>query len=153
MTQRTWLPSDWMDEMPPTFGESPDSFLKRNTAGVLQLTPIGDLEPEDWPQPVDIEVGAEIAFTWVERHDSVAVIVEVDGTYSVRGTIAESANSFWDGNAIADSIGGLVAGDEFNDPLGPGEYDVSVSTWSDESVVFAVRVLESGAASFVEVPK
>jgi hypothetical protein len=60
---RKWLPSEWMDEMPPTLGDSPDAFLKRNANGVLQLAPIdGD---DEWPIPTDIEKGFVVdVWTW-----------------------------------------------------------------------------------------
>ena len=151
---RKWLPSEWMDEMPPRMGTSPDDFLKRNAAGVLQLTPIEkDLDPEDWPQPADIEQGAEIAFCWVEHHGSAMLVVNADGTWRCDEDFPEGTNwYFYDLEHLADSIGELVAGDEgITDPLEPGEYLIEGATWSQDNVVFEVKVLETGAATFVEV--
>lgn len=146
---RKWLPSEWMDEMPPTMADNPSDFLKRNAAGVLQLTPVDECGLD----PTDIEQGAEIAFCWVDRHDSILLTVFEGGTWSVVGDIPESANQFfYDYDAMADDLDTLVKGDAgFTDPLSPGEYDIDVATWSEDSILFHVAVLESGAAAFVEV--
>lgn len=146
---RKWLPSDWMDEMPPQMADSPSDFLKRNAAGVLQLTPLDDCGID----PADIEPGAEIAFCWVDRHDSILLTVFDGGTWSVVGDIPESANQFfYDYDCMADNLDALVKGDPgFTEALTSGEYDIDVATWSEANVIFEVRVLESGAATFTEV--
>lgn len=148
---RKWLPSDWMDEMPPQMADNPSDFLKRNAAGVLQLTPLDDCGVE----PADIEPGAEVAFCWVDRHDSILLTVFEGGTWSVVGDIPDTANNFfYDWDIMAPTLGDLVKGDPgFTDPLTPGEYDIDVATWSEGLNLFQVRVLESGAAEFAELQR
>lgn len=151
MIARSWLPSAWMDEVSPSPSASPDDFLKRNTAGVLQLAPVDD--DSDWLKPEDIEEGAEIGFYWCEQRGTSTLTIHADGTWTVDPPFPTDANTFVDAGSDYETdltIEGLVQAIADTTP-GLQTIEVEAWTWSDE-ILLQVRVLESGAASFVPVP-
>lgn len=151
MTDRKWLPSEWMDEMPPTSSKSPSDFLKRNTDGVLQLTQIDDDESSSLIK--SIELGAEVAFTWYEHRGQSTLTIRDDWTWSIDPPFDADTNCYRSDDADSENIWcemqDLV--DDMRDNDGePGTCEVEGWTWSDD-VLFEVRVLDSGAAEFVPI--
>lgn len=145
---RKWLPAEWLDEMPPTTGDSPDAFLKRNARGVLQLTPIDD----EWPSPVDIEPGAEVVFCWHEDRGTATLTVRADGSW-VSDAVEADTNCFAiDGDLVGRTMEDVITHLKDTGGFDPGDVLVDCWTWSD-GTPFEVRVLESGAASFHEVTR
>lgn len=153
MTGRLWCPADWVDEMAPALGETPDAFLKRGEDGVLRLVPL-DPEPEEDFRPRAIGPGEVVEFIWTESRGSTTLTVLADGSWSSSHVFDADTTHFWlpgDIESLADSLEDLVRGDEgFRAPLAPGAHEVEGYVWSD-AVPFRVEVLESGAARFVEV--
>lgn len=157
MSERKWLPSEWLDEVVPMQGKSPDDFLKRNEQGVLQLVPLDDLEDTSWT-PTDLEQGQIVEFSWFEDRGYATLIVREDGSWYCDPPFDEEANciSDSDGDIIAQSVEDyvqqqteLMFGGEPGG-LEPGRYELDGWYWSD-SIPFRVKVLESGAASFERV--
>ncbi len=156
MSERKWLPSEWLDEIVPIQGTSPDDFLKRNEAGVLQLVALDDPEDTCWG-PTDLTPGQIVEFSWFEDRGYATLIVREDGTWYCDPPFEG------EGNCIADSDGDIIAQSvedyvqQRTEPmfggeaLEPGSHELDGWYWSDP-ISFRVKVLESGAASFEQVP-
>lgn len=158
MNERKWLPSEWLDEVVPMQGQSPNDFLKRNEEGVLQLVPLDDPEDTAWT-PSDLQPGQVVEFSWFEDRGYATLVVREDGTWYCDPPFEGDANciSDFDGDIIAQSVEDYVeqrTKPEFEpnpaDRLVAGQYELDGWYWSD-SIPFRVRVLESGAASFEQV--
>lgn len=156
MVERKWLPAEWMDETVPTLGSNPADFLKRNTEGVLMLTPIDGKtdDPDEWPPSTPIQPGAVSGFCWTEQYGAATLTVEVgeDGRrWRCDVDYPDTATHFaisgdWD--TMTSSIEALVTGRDGEwgtegEGLDAGEYVIEAWTWSDP-VWFRVKVLESG---------
>lgn len=150
--ERKWLPAEWMDEVIPPCGESPDAFVRRD-GDTLKLCPLdwGTETAEEWPAATDLSNGQIVQFCWTEQYGYVSVTPRADGSFEVSGDIPESANLFAIDEAIHDNIGDL-----FKDLFGSGvleasdydqAHDVFVYAWSNP-IPFRLTVLESGAGKF-----
>lgn len=161
---RKWCPAEWMDEVPPTLGLSPDDFLKRTAEGVLQLTPItaeGE-DGESWPPTTDIVPGAIVSFTWHENRGARLITIQADGSWTIDEPFPDDTNCFRDEYGeleVEGSIQDVVNSYRGNDLPGsaiiedddyPYALGIEGWTWSDGEP-FRVKVLESGAATFEKV--
>lgn len=156
MTDRKWCPADWLDEVPPALGTSPEEFLKRNAAGVLQLFPLdgADEDPEDIAWMVhDLTPGEIITFYWTEKRGSRTVTIHEDGTWSLDEPFSADTNCFSDAYGLVDvdSLDGVVQALKDDAHALPCEVGIDGWVWSD-GTHFRVEVLESGAARLIEVP-
>lgn len=151
MSARTWIPAEWMDEMVPTCGASPDVFLKRSPEGVLQLAPLDDRSGE-WPVAEDLQAEQIVEFCWHEDRGWAVIEVKDDGSWFLAEPFEGEANCIVgdDGDCLASSIGDYVAQLREMGALEAGRHDLSGYYWSDR-IAFRVKVLESGAASFEPV--
>lgn len=145
---RRWIPAEWLDEVVPTCGKSPDAFLKRH-GDVLKLAPLDDLDPEDWPQPEALSDGQIVLFCWTEQYGDWTVKVADDGSFTFpEGTPPETATHFSFEDEMEDSPAQLVrllldnAGIERG-----GEFEMYCYAWSDP-LPYRLKILESGAAHF-----
>lgn len=155
---RKWLPSDWMDEMPPQTGAAPDAFLRRHPdTGTLQLWPLdaSNHEPESIGWMVrDLKDGDVVSFMWHEGHGGREMAVKADGSWTLDKPFPDSANCFDDDDGNWEVIGNLDAVASTVHGSGEGEFPRLVGvigwTWSAGSN-FRLVAGESGAAHFVEV--
>jgi len=155
MVDRKWLPSDWMDEMPPATGKSPDEFLRREPkTGQLQLYPLDLHDEADWFAAMvrDLARGDEVSFMWHEPRGSRTMTVQEDGTWSLNEPFAQDANCFddEDGNfGVTNDLAEIAANLRGEAQEFPTEVEVDGWTWSNR-IVFRVEV-DGTAARFEEV--
>lgn len=163
MTDRTWIPTDWLDEMVTGMAAHPTAFLRRNDAGVLELRPLPDDETSlekdgvaEW-RIKPLKEGDVVLFSWTENYGTGLLTVRPDRSWTCDTEFPDTATHFWlpyDVSTMESSVGALVSGEgDWNpdgEPLEPGEHEVGAYTWGP-AVAFKVRALESGAAEFVEV--
>jgi hypothetical protein len=152
---RKWLPSEWMDEVPPQTGATPEQFLRRNPeTGVLQLWPIDAAENYDdhnLAMARDLKDGDIVLFNWTEMRGFRSMTVKGGGAWTLDQAFAADANCFDNESSdfgvtsdLAD-IAKLAAETlSADDEVTVGVYGW---TWSDD-VAFRVRTFESGAAHF-----
>lgn len=156
---RQWIPTDWLDEVVTGLADKPSDFLTRREDGTLELRPT---DPPDDPDVPDWRVkaltpGEVVKFSWTENYGVGTLIVGEDGRWTCDRDFPDTATHFWlpfDSSTMESSLNALVTGEGGwgdADPLEPGEYTVGAYTWSEgPGIPFTVRVLESGAAEFVE---
>lgn len=149
MTQRKWLPSEWMDELPPSLGVSPSDFIFTDEAGRHFLRRLADDRDDEEEEEGDfffrpLSPGDVVAFCWHEPFGARVVTVGADGHWTVDAPVPEIANCF---NDEEWNIHGSL--DELAAERGPGRYEVDVYTWSDDELFeFGVR---DGMAAFERV--
>lgn len=161
MTGRSWLPSEWLDEMVPATGQSPDDFLWRNSQGVLMLSPCDELERRDALEENNtsmlrpIAPGEEIEFCWHEDRGWRTVTVRKDRSWAINEPFPADTTHVFDsdteilGDGIDDFMKSFLS-DNFYDVQLPADLMVHGYVWS-EGIKFRVRVAESGAATFEAV--
>lgn len=146
--ERKWCPADWLDEMPPTLGTSPDDFLSRGEDGLIRLSPLGDDEFE----PVVLADGDAVEFEWHELRGTSVLTLHSDGSFTVEPPFPPDTNCFRLDDAfyeIDHSVAALVAAIR-DDVTERTQFEVDGWVW-ESGGVYRVRAPESGAVHFEHV--
>lgn len=161
MTDRKWLPAEWMDESVPELAEDPAAFVTFDGDYGLRLRSIEHQRDgeENWTVRA-LKSGDVVDFMWHEGHGLAELHIhkDSDGNVIYRTTTefpADTSNFAlaWDWDTICSSLSDLV--DLVVDEAA-GESDIRRTiigyTWSD-AIPFRVTLLESGAIEVKEVGK
>ncbi|MBZ9856743.1 hypothetical protein LB566_23405 [Mesorhizobium sp. CA13] len=131
---KLWCPCEWADEIMPSLQSSPDRFVDR-IDGQWKLIPPADSGDReiDW-YCRDLEDGQVVEFMWHEGYGSRILTVNVDRTFSLDREIPDNTTHVClagDFDALAGSLGELVASGDLGMPLEAGEYEILAYFWSD----------------------
>jgi hypothetical protein len=98
-SERKWWPLDWVDELMPPAGDSPNSFLFLSKDGKITLGYPPDFEGvfEDERKQFNktIAEGDIVEFFCSDDFGEIEVTIKGDGTFEAHGTSAPEANWFW----------------------------------------------------------
>lgn len=161
MTDRKWLPAEWMDESVPELGYHPSAFFTFDKDYGLRLRPLEHQRDGDENGMVrSVKSGETVSFMWHENRGIAELVIrrDEDGnvTFSTSAEFASDTSNFaiaYDWDTICPSIGELV---EIVIDRGDGEREIRCDiigyVWSD-AIDYRVTLLESGAVEVVEAPR
>ena len=156
MSERKWLPAEFMDELPPMTATNPDDFLWRSPDGVLMLSLADEMERrDDLAEPMltrPIQPGELIEFFWNEDRGHRTIQISQDGSWTIDAPFPGDTTNIYDVDTeiLEDSVDQFVhAFVRDCGELLPTTVDVHGYVWEDGNF-FRVEVAESGAARLVK---
>lgn len=150
MSDRKWLPVEYIDEICPPARDTPTAWIKR-AAGDRWILFGDSLNEDDEDGRLSAAPGDIVQFQWYEDGETVDVQINGDGTFRVLGTVP-SGNAFWvlfDHESTADSFDACVSQWIENDPDDDLTITIGSTTWSDP-IPFRL-VIDAAGARFEEV--
>jgi hypothetical protein len=153
VSERKWLPAEWLDESVPALGTSPDAFLLKGFSDIWMLAAADEQERADDSPPCRLLApGEEVEFCWHEDRGTSVLTINDDGSWRCDPPFDADTNciSDIDSDVMGQSVEDYIEQMKSWEGLEPGEHKLWGWVWSD-GTTFRLKVLESGAASFEEV--
>lgn len=150
MSDRQWLPADYLDEVCPPPLDTPTAWIKRAARDRWILFGAG-YDNDDETYSLSVAPGEIVKFQWFEDGDTVDVQLNGDGTYRVLGPVPDG-NTFhvlYDPESVASTFEDTVTQWIENDPDDGETITIEASTWSDP-IAFRL-VVDAAGARFEEV--
>lgn len=147
---RTWLPTEWLDEVVPEPQADPSRFVRRMDDGSFELR-----APDDWDDPecwrITVSDGQTINMSAYDDFGTIEVTIAEDGSFTAEQAVPDGATQFWlDGEP--DTMGGslteMVANLLLDGRADPGRQTIRASSWQ-HSAIFQFRIDAAGAGRLV----
>lgn len=145
MSDRKWLPAEYIDEICPPGRETPTAWIKR-AAGDRWIL-FGDSPYEDDEDGrLSAAPGDIVQFQWYADGDEVDVQLNGDGTYRVLGTVPKGTtfHVLYDPDSVAETFETCVKQWIDLDPDDDATITIAATIWSDP-IPFRLVVDATGA--------
>lgn len=137
MPGRSWVPSDYLDEISPPGRETPSHWIARHAVGDHYV--LAPAWSEGEPEGLKVQLGEIVGFHCTDDHGEVRVTIRRNGTYDCHGKVPAEASHFWI-HADAESLGSSLAEfvkhyvDSWPDQDDATEHTetVRMAAWSDD---------------------
>lgn len=147
MTERRYLPADYLDEVVPTPRPSPSEWIVTLPGNSYALVPI---EEDDEEPSHFLRAGDVVEFNWIESYGLIEVTIAADGSFTSSRTPDPRANCVWipwDSETIDESIASF-ARNWIKNRIGYGKKPTTIEleqyAWSAQSERYRFELSSSG---------